>query len=77
MKATRQVVSVLLMAVILFSTTAIVSPTDSDAALKHLVACGSGATVAAKFLCPFGPLWCAAGLLGGCFVAVVVEEIPD
>jgi len=77
MKATRQVISVLLMAVILFSTTAIVSPTDSDAALKHLAACGAGASLAGRFLCPFGPAWCAVGLLGGCAVAVVVQEIAD
>ena len=77
MKVTRQIVSVLLMGVLLFTTTAIAFPADSDAALRHLAACGAGATVAGRFLCPFGPAWCAVGLIGGCAVAVVVEELAD
>jgi hypothetical protein len=77
MSAARQVISMLLIAAMLLGATAILLPSDACAGVKHLLACGTGAGVAAKWLCPFGPAWCTAGLLGGCIVGIIVMELAD
>lgn len=77
MTATRQAVSVFLIGALLISATAFLLPNDAAAGVNHLLACGAGASVAARWLCPFGPAWCGAGLLGGCVVGIIVMKIAD
>jgi len=74
MTRTKRLVTALTTAAIL-SWAAAALPSDAEAGWKHLAACASMAANSGKWLCRFGPHWCAGGLLGGCIVGVVMIEL--
>jgi hypothetical protein len=74
MKPIRQVVCAVLIAALVFSVGATCFPTDADAGLRHVAGCLAGAAGVGRVACRFGPWFCAAGLLGGCTIGILVVE---